>query len=509
MDIPFFMMETHFKAHNQYTTNTNIRSTIQSVLATQPAHMSLIRHSRQTLTEQLVQRFADRIRQRLLPAGAKLPSVRECAQTHGVSPYTVVAAYDQLLAQGLIESKRQRGFYVRGQDPAPAPSRQKAPHPFRPMAPLDATTLIKGMLHEPGHRPMPGLGTLPPDWIDTAPLAAALRKVTQGSALQDLAFHYGEPRGDRRFRQALSMKLAEYGMLLNADQLLTTVGATHGLDIVSRTLLQPGDAVLVDDPGWTVEFARLAQLGMHILPVPRTPAGPDLEVMTDLILRHHPKLYVTVSVLHNPTSTSLSPGHAHQVLKLAEAHDFYILEDDVYAHLAPPYATRLSVLDSLKRTVYVGSFSKILAPGWRAGYIAAPTELVERLVNTKLLSSLTTPAMIEQAMALYLEQGHLRRHSERVQTRLAAARQRCVALAEQAGCAFITPPRGLFGWIDVGLDTERLALPLLDAGWLIAPGALFHGQRRPTTSMRINYACAQDAKFWRALATLRQREGLA
>src|SRR6185437_11841491 len=109
-------------------------------------------------------------------------------------------------------------------------------------------------------------------------------------------------------------KLSECGFKVHADQLVTTVGATHALDLVCRTLLQPGDAVLVDEPGWPVEFARLAQLGLRVLPVPRTTEGPDLAVMRKLARDHHPKLYVTVSVLHNPTSTMLSPGHAHQVL---------------------------------------------------------------------------------------------------------------------------------------------------------------------------------------------------
>ena len=144
----------------------------------------LTRDSALTLTEQLVARFAQRIRQHLLAPGSRLPSVRECAQTHGVSPYTVVAAYDQLMAQGLIESHRQRGFFVRqaqGHAKIANPSRAtKAPHPFQPRTPIDATTLIKGMFHEPGSHPMPGLGTLPPAWLDAAMLGAALRKVTQG-----------------------------------------------------------------------------------------------------------------------------------------------------------------------------------------------------------------------------------------------------------------------------------------------------------------------------------------
>jgi DNA-binding transcriptional MocR family regulator len=195
----------------------------------------------------------------------------------------------------------------------------------------------------------------------------------------------------------------------------------------------------------------------------------------------------------------LSPGHAHQVLRLAEQHDFHIVEDDIYAFLAPTHATRLSVLDELKRTISISSFSKALAPGWRVGYIASPAALVDRFISTKLLSTLSTPAMLEQALAHCMEQGQLRRHCERVVSQLDAARARCLTLARAAHCHFATPPQGLFGWVDVGVDTERLVHPMLDAGWMIAPGALFMAQRRPTTLMRINVATSQDAAFWKAL----------
>ncbi|RZL09262.1 MAG: PLP-dependent aminotransferase family protein [Rubrivivax sp.] len=477
---------------------------------------ALTRESAQTLTEQLAQRFAEHIRQHRLAPGSRLPSVRECARTHGVSPYTVVAAYDQLLAQGLVESRRQRGFFVRSSGSGSASrgpagrgegASQRPPHPFQPSTPIDATTLIRGMFHEPGSRPMPGLGTLPPAWLDAAMLGAALRRVTQGDRLLPLTLHYGEPAGDARLRHALTHKLGEFGLKVDAGQIITTVGATQALDLVSRTLLRPGDAVLVDEPGWAVEFARLTHLGMRLLPVPRGPDGPDLAVMASLAKAHKPKLYVTVSVLHNPTSALLSPGHAHQVLRLAEAHDFHIIEDDIYAFLAPTHATRLSVLDELRRVISVGSFSKILTPAWRVGYIAAPSELVDRIVNTKLLTTLTTAPVLEQAIALCLEQGQLRRHADRVVDQLDAARTRCVQLARQAGCTFVSPPQGLFGWVDVGVDTERLTLPLLDAGWLIAPGALFHAQRQAGTLMRLNFASGQDAKFWKALQVARDQRG--
>jgi len=458
------------------------------------ADATLARSGDRTLTEQLAARFGERIAQRLLAPGARLPSVRECARLHGVSPTTVVAAYDQLLAAGLVEARKQRGFYVRLAAPA---ERSDTSGPRTPM-PNSATALIRGMFQPPGSHPMPGLGTLPVDWLDLPMLASALRKVTSGPQLAAHALQYGEPAGDLRLRRALAIKLAEHGVRATAQQIVTTIGATHALDVVTRTLLKPGDSVLVDEPGWSVEYARLAALGMRVLPVPRGADGPDLAVMQRLIQAHHPLLYDTVSVLHNPTGASLSLQAAHRVLQLAQAHGLHIVEDDTYAHLAPAHLPRLAALDALERTIYVSGFSKILAPNWRVGYLAAPLALVDRFIDTKLLSTLTTPSLTEQALAHCLEHGLLRRHAERVVHKLDAARARAVKLAEAHGCRFAAAPRGLFGWVDVGVDTEQLARAMLD-DWLLAPGALFHATPRPTTLMRINFATTQDARFWRAL----------
>jgi len=471
----------------------------------------LSRSSDQTLTDQLAGRFAERIRSRLLPPGSRLPSVRECARRHDVSPYTVVAAYDQLQAQGLIEARRHRGYFVREPRPDPVRARHAAappPGPGRSSAPIDAATLIRGMLQRMPRRDGPprndpGLGVLPQSWLETSFLGAAVRRVTTSTSLHALSLQYGDPAGDALLRRALSHKLADLDIRAEPSQIVTTVGATHALDVICRTLLRPGDAVMVDEPGWAVEFGRLSQMGMRILPVPRRPEGPDLAVMEAYCRAHAPKLFITVSVLHNPTGGNLSPHAAHRLLGLAEQFGFHVVEDDTYGDLAPAHATRLTALDGLRRTLYVSGFAKILAPNWRVGYLVAGPDLVERLIDTKLLTTLTTPSILEQALAHCLEQGQIRRHAERVRERLDAARSRAVQLALAAGCRFAAEPQGLFGWVDTGVDTDRLAQRMMDEGYLLAPGSLFHAVRQPSTLMRINFASTQDAAVWEDFTRLR------
>lgn len=478
---------------------------------------ALSRTAAQTLAEQLAERFACRIRDRLLSPGARLPSVRHCAAQHGLSPSTVVAAYDLLLAQGLVHAQRNRGFFVRERAPlregmalrtrSATTGSAALEASVRMAAPVNAAALIRGMFHPPGSQPQPGMGAFPPDWMASTFMQAAVRRVTTAQALADSSLRYGEPLGNSQLRGVLASRLQSLGLPVGPGQIITTVGATQALDIVSRTLLKPGDAVMVEEPGWAVEFARLDAMGMRILPVPRGPAGPDLAVMARYCEEHAPKLFVSVSVLHNPTGFSLSPASAHRVLQLAQQRDFYLVEDDTYSHIAPEHATRMSVLDGLQRTFYISGFAKILAPNWRVGYLAAPGEWVERLLDTKLLTTLTTPSLLERALAHCIEQGQLRRHAERIRTRLDGARSRSVKLAQAAGCRFVSEPAGLFGWVDTGVDTEALAQRMLDAGYLIAPGALFHAARAPNTLMRINFATTQEAPFWTVFERLRQQVG--
>jgi DNA-binding transcriptional MocR family regulator len=470
---------------------------------TSAAEPALSRNALATLSEQLAGHYAGRIRAGALGSGVRLPSVREAARRHALAPSTVVAAYDLLQAQGLVEARRQRGFFVRAGVPAAASA--APPDAPRSAPPHDVAALMRGMFeHQGGKALSPGVGTLPPDWLDLPLLHGAMRRALADDVLEPASLRYGDPAGDARLRTALSLRLAGLGISAGAQQIVTTAGATQALDVVSRLLLAPGDTVLVDEPGWAVEFARLTQMGIKLAAVPRHAGGPDLAV-----LRRHlesparPRVYITVSVLHNPTGASLPLAAAHELLKLAEAFDLTVVEDDTYAWLAPAQAPRLATLDQLQRTVYISGFSKILTPNWRVGFVAASPALVERIIDRKLLTALTTPALAERALAITLEQGSLRRHAERVVARLAAARQRCARLAEEAGFSFAAPPQGLFGWLETGVDVDRLAAHLHGQGWLLAPGSLFHATPRPSTLMRINFATAQEARLWRALRDAR------
>jgi DNA-binding transcriptional MocR family regulator len=210
------------------------------------------------------------------------------------------------------------------------------------------------------------------------------------------------------------------------------------------------------------------------------------------------------SVLHNPTSTSLSAAKAFQVLRLAEQHGFTVVEDDIYADLHPGAGaqpvTRLAALDGLRQVIYLGGFSKSMAPNLRVGFIAASGERAGRLADRKMLATLSTSDIGERVVYKILSEGLYRKHLDRVRGRLDAARPRVLRQLEALGLRpEPAPSAGMFVWVDCGRDTNELAARAMQDELLLAPGSLFSPQQLPSTRMRLNVAALQDAGTIRLL----------
>jgi len=320
---------------------------------------------------------------------------------------------------------------------------------------------------------------------------------------------YGTPQGYLPLRQQLSLKLSALEIPAEPEQIVTTAGVTHAIDLVARHFLRPGDAVFVDDPAWFVMFARFAMLGARVIGVPRRADGPDLEALRGLLVAHRPKLFVLSSVLHNPTGTSMTAANAYAVLQLAEEHGVTLVEDDIYGDLSPDAtpnpparvtALRLAALDRRRRVIYVSGFSKTLAANLRVGYLVAPPELALALADQKLLGALTTPEFGERVIARVLIERRYARHCAGLRANLDAARTTVLARLRKLGArVFAEDAQGMFLWADLGTDTNALATRLFDAGYLAAPGSLFCPSQLPSTWMRFNVASSQNPEMWRAL----------
>jgi DNA-binding transcriptional MocR family regulator len=479
-----------------------------NTLGAPPAALAglLSRESGESLIDQIGRSVAARIDDRLLRSGARMPSIRQFALAHGVSAFTVVGAYDKLVARGYLESRRGAGFFVRERSPLNDGRRSSAPAEGAAQGAgdtpqkLDVVWLIRNMFRQAPLKNTPGAGTLPPEWLDGEMVANALRSVSRQNS--NLLLAYGVPQGFLPLRQQLQLKMAELEIAAAPSQFVTTVGATQGLDIVAREFTRPGDTIFVDDPAWFLMFGSFAALGAKVIGIPRLADGPDIAVLAEMAALHKPKLYVINSVLHNPTSTSLSAAKAFQVLRLAEEHDFLIVEDDIYADMHPGSAvqpaTRLAALDQLRRVIYLGGFSKTLAANLRIGFIATSNEWAQRLADRKMLATLTTSDIGERVVYKILSDGLYRKHADRIRARLDALRAKTVRQVERAGLRVAgAPPAGMFIWADTGRDTVVLAEKAMGEGVLLAPGSLFSPRQLPSTFTRLNIATMQDAAILR------------
>ena len=481
------------------------------------ANPALLRGDDRTLVEQTAAWLRKRIDDRVCRPGTRVPSIRALADERRVSRFTVVEAYERLVAHGYLESRRGSGFYVRDVS-APVTSRPLravlgSATPPTDAARIDAQWLMKNMFSDLPPHQMPGSGLPPPGWMDREMLAAAIRSLGramgQGGAQSAGMLDYGRPYGFLPLREQLQRKLAGFEVVADHSQIVTTSGATQAFDLISRQFLVPGDTVLVDDPAWFLMFALFAAHGARVVGVPRLHDGPDIAALERLVVEHQPRFYVIDSVLHNPTSTSLSSAKAFQVLRLAEQHDFMVVEDDVYADLHPgatgqraSAAIRIASLDQLKRVIYVGSFSKTLAANLRVGFVACDAALAERLAEHKMLAALTTPEIGERMVSRILSDGHYRKHVERLRARFDAGRDRAIRGLERAGLAVDEPPDvGMFIWARAeGVDTNAVAARLFDQGYLLAPGSLFSPSQLPSPHVRFNIATSSNPGMLEALA---------
>lgn len=460
--------------------------------------LSLNSESPMPLVDQIVGGIRSHIDDRILRAGMRLPPIRSFADQHTVSRFTVVEAYDRLVALGYVTSRRGSGFYVAGRNQQANEIRSGEMGQLERA--FDNAGVMYQSLEDTSDRLKVGVGWLPPAWMDEEGVRRNLRALARRADLH--ATSYGTALGYRPLREQLRIKLADFGIATQPDQILLTHGATQALDIIARTLIQPGDCVLVDDPGYWNLFANLRLYGANLVGVPRTSNGPDPEALEALLKEHRPKAFFTHSVLHNPTSGNLSPAIAFRVLQLAEKHDFLIIEDDAYGDFHPGPATRLAQLDQLNRVVYVGSFAKTLSADVRVGFLACNPDLRARFSDVKIVSCISSSEFAERLVYLMLTEGHYRKLIERVQGRLADAADKTLHMLERQGVKPHGEPKGgMFVWAEIpGIgDATRLASDAAEQGIMMAPGSIFRPQTQPSPCIRFNVAYALDPRLERYL----------
>ncbi len=337
---------------------------------------------------------------------------------------------------------------------------------------------------------MPGTDLLP---------AAELREVAADVLAADpRSLQYGEPYAPLK-RWVVEL-MAWRGAPCTVDQVFLTAGAQQGMDLAARLLLDPGDPVLLEETIYDGIQLALASRAPELVPLPTAAgAGADLDALEALLASGlRPRLFYTVPVGHNPLGSTLPEAARRRLVALARRHRMPVVEDDVYGFLsygepAPP----LRALDP-EWVIYLGSFSKILAPGLRAGWMVVPEELVPRLSIAKHAGDVDTCTFTQRVLCGFLDRGLMPDHLARLRTTYRERRDAMLAALEgcfPAEASWQSPASGLFVWVELPrrVDTRRLLRTAVDeARVAFCPGDAFavEGARRPAHGMRLSFADA-------------------
>lgn len=458
--------------------------------------MLILKHdSSVPLVTQIVEGLRCMVADQSLKPGTKLPSIRAFAASHGVSVFTVVEAYDRLVAQGWLVSRANAGFFVKRRADEAPPGEAVAPD-LR----FDASWYLQQIFESRNLPLKAGCGWLPHDWLFEEGVRRSLRQL--GSDGVELG-GYGLPHGHMALRMLIAETLGEQQIAVTADHVLLTQGSSQALDLVARRLVKPGDAVLVDDPGYPNLMFMLRFRGARLVGVPRTPQGYDLAALEALIAEHKPVAFFTQPRLQSPSGSVAPIAQLYRVLQLAEANGLMLVENDIYADMDPQQRPSLASLDQLRRVVYVGSFSKTISPNIRVGHLVASPALVDDLTQLKMVSGLTSSDITERIAFGALTEGRWRKHLKAVRDRLADAHGRVAQRLAALGFELFGEPKaGMYLWARHPDLTDSAELSRLAAavGIMLGPGHLFLVQPRPTGWMRFNVAFSDDGRLYDFLA---------
>lgn len=449
--------------------------------------------ARAPLVRQIAGAITGDIRKGRLKAGAALPGSRTLATTLGVHRNTVLAAYRELEAEGWIESLDRSTRVARDLPEDPGRGRGQGSSPGQGLgfdlkaqeAPPRSLRPPKGALNLGGG--FPDLRLVPKDL-----LARAYRRALRA---KDAPLGYGDPLGDARYRTAVAGLLSEMrGLAYGPERILATNGSQMALDLVARALLRPGDAVAVEDPGYPMAWAVLRAAGAEVLPVPVDAQGLRVDALEAILDRRPLRLVYTTPHHQFPSTVTMSAPRRLQLLELARRHRVALVEDDYdfEFHFEGRPVLPLASADPGGVVIYLGTLSKVLAPGLRLGFVAGPARVVEALAAQRLLVDHHGDQIMERAVAELLEDGLLQRHGRRMRRVLLERRDALAeALQRRLGgaLAFDVPSGGMSLWAEARMPgAAAWAARCLQAAVAFPGGRLFDFRQRDSPFFRLGFA---------------------
>ncbi|MGW2719550.1 aminotransferase-like domain-containing protein [Streptomyces sp. NPDC001492] len=356
-------------------------------------------------------------------------------------------------------------------------------------------------------------GGLPaPELFDAQGVAEAFGAVLSQASAQ--AMQYSTTEGEPTLRGALAARTAARGLPTDADDILVTTGSQQALSLLATALLEPGDAVLVESPCYLAALQVFAFAGARVLAVPGDGDGVDPDALEELVVRERPKLLYTVPTFQNPTGRTMPAERRAAVAAVAARRGLWIVEDDPYGELRfegerVPWIA--SYEEAADRTVLLGSFSKVMAPGLRLGWLRAPRELRRACVVAKQAADLHTPTLNQLAAARYLADRDLDAHVARVAGVYRERRDAMLAGLPEAlpeGSAWARPEGGMFLWarLPEPYDTSALLPRVVRHDVAYVPGAPFYAGDPDRSTLRLCFVTQTPEEIREGLRRL--AEGL-
>jgi DNA-binding transcriptional MocR family regulator len=470
-------------------------------------YIKLDQNTKEPAYKQIHRQIAEMVRDGLLEAGQKIPSVRELARSLGVSVKTVYNAYETLCAENIIETRGGSGTYVTAQpgvvtgtnlrtreemggEISELPPMRWEPYAFRseffgmPLSRKHSGDVIKLHLSSPD----PSL--FPFDRIKQV-------ATTMLWYPKEFFFDRGNPQGYQPLVEYLEKEMALTGipMAEGANDIILTGGFQRALSLVLDRILKPGQKVAIESPSYASILNLLIAKEIDYVPIPMDKDGMDTEFLAGVMSRGEVKAIITVPTFHNPTGITMSQPRREHLLRLAARHRTPIIEDDWgrllrYEGEAP---APLKALDPGGYVIHIGTFSKSFLPGLRIGWITTPAALAMPLFRAKFGSDKGDSFFMQALLYEFILKGHFAKH---LRKSLAEYKKRrnamCRVLKEclPKGSKFSVPEGGLSVWVE--LPREIQSLPLLslarDVGVEFAPAAFFMPDRRDAAALRLSFS---------------------
>src|SRR6266478_3832063 len=461
------------------------------------------RTRREPLSRQIQLHVEGLISRRLLAPGVKLPATRELARELGVNRTTVALAYDELVAGGWARAHVGQGTFVADQVPAGT----EAPRPATPRfdwtgflsksAQVIAADARRRLAYSQVPRPVPGVisfaGGMPDaSLFPTDAFRRVLNRVIRDEGRELLQYY--PARGYPPLREYLAGYLLRFGLEVRPEEILIVNGSQQGFDLVARTLLDPGDFVAIEQPSYPRAMRVFRAYGAQLLPVPMVAGGLQVDYLERVLERQSPKLVYCQPSAHNPTGLTMPAAARRRLLDVAARHRLPIVEDGFDGTLfygeRPP--APLKAADASGQVIYLGTFSKILFPGLRLGWMVASPELIERLDMAKQLADIHTSPLIQAAVYHFCRQRLLDRHQARVLREYGRRRGALLAALGRRmpdGVRWTETQGGFSLLVEVpeGMEAATLLARAIERGVAFTPGAAFYSDSGGERSLRLSF----------------------